>query len=243
MTQYKTCTKCGQIKPLDGFSKHNGKKASKSGYRSTCKSCDIAANREYRAKNRDAVNARKREWSATNKDKKASYDKKYREANKESIAARNRVWRLENQEHLKIQAADRRSKNKAQKALADKLWAAQNKEKVNANSRRWREKNPERARQVGKASRARNPETQRNKTSRRRALVKNNGAFRVSKFEILSMLRRGCSYCGAVAEHIDHIIPISRGGRHSIGNLTGACKSCNLSKGSKFIMEWKKGKS
>lgn len=241
MTQYKTCTKCGQIKPFEEFSRHNGVKSSKTGRRSRCKSCELEANRLYRAQNRDLVNAAKRAWAARNKDSKAESDRKYREANKDEIAKRNKLWRLENQEELKAKSAANRAKNKEQKALADKLWAAQNKDKVNASSRRWRQNNPERAREVAKQSRAKNPETQRNKTGRRRALVRSNGVFQVTKKEILALIRKGCSYCGKQALHIDHIIPISRGGRHSIGNLTGACASCNLSKGAKFITEWRKG--
>jgi 5-methylcytosine-specific restriction endonuclease McrA len=43
--------------------------------------------------------------------------------------------------------------------------------------------------------------------------------------------------CGGRFEHIDHIIPLSRGGRHSIGNLAPACAACNLKKGYKYLVE------
>jgi len=52
-----------------------------------------------------------------------------------------------------------------------------------------------------------------------------------------------CCYCGISIKnnlHIDHKIPLSRGGQHSIDNLVPSCKKCNLSKGSKLIEEWKK---
>lgn len=39
-----------------------------------------------------------------------------------------------------------------------------------------------------------------------------------------------CSYCGGSGGEIDHIVPLAKGGTHSIDNLTGACKSCNSSK-------------
>ena len=53
-----------------------------------------------------------------------------------------------------------------------------------------------------------------------------------------------CSYCGIELDpfsdwHIDHIFPKSRGGSNELENLTPACKSCNSSKGSKTIDEWK----
>ena len=237
MTNSKACTKCGQIKPFEAFSMHGAKR------RATCKNCDVESNKIYRANNRDKVNTAKREWANKNKAKKAIADRQYREANSEKIAKKNKAWRERNADYVKQQAKKRRNKNKDQKALADKIWASNNKDKVNANSRRWRASNPEKAKQVGRKSRLANPLIQRNKTARRRSLLRSNGTYLVSKIEILRLLRKGCFYCGANAEHIDHIVPISRGGRHSVGNLTGACKSCNLSKGAKFITEWKKLKN
>lgn len=58
------------------------------------------------------------------------------------------------------------------------------------------------------------------------------------------MLRRHCglcAYCGMrKAVHRDHVIPISRGGRNSVGNILPACQRCNLAKGSMTIAEWKR---
>lgn len=42
---------------------------------------------------------------------------------------------------------------------------------------------------------------------------------------------------------IDHIIPLSRGGRHSIENLVAACKPCNSSKWAATPDEWEKRRS
>ena len=39
-----------------------------------------------------------------------------------------------------------------------------------------------------------------------------------------------CSYCGAKATEIDHIIPRAQGGSNSVHNLTPACRSCNQKK-------------
>jgi len=40
-----------------------------------------------------------------------------------------------------------------------------------------------------------------------------------------------CQYCGAPAEHIDHVIPRCQGGTDDLANLVAACASCNCSKG------------
>ncbi len=38
--------------------------------------------------------------------------------------------------------------------------------------------------------------------------------------------------------HIDHRIPLSRGGSNGAGNIVIACPSCNLSKSNKLPSEW-----
>jgi 5-methylcytosine-specific restriction endonuclease McrA len=38
--------------------------------------------------------------------------------------------------------------------------------------------------------------------------------------------------------HFDHIVPLARGGPHSIDNLCASCSACNLSKGKKLVTEW-----
>lgn len=50
-----------------------------------------------------------------------------------------------------------------------------------------------------------------------------------------------CAYCGCdVSLHptTDHLIPLSRGGKHSIDNIKIACTSCNSSKNDKTLIEW-----
>ena len=44
---------------------------------------------------------------------------------------------------------------------------------------------------------------------------------------VFSKTKGRCSYCGAKATEIDHIIPRAKGGTDSTYNLTPACRSCN----------------
>lgn len=50
-----------------------------------------------------------------------------------------------------------------------------------------------------------------------------------------------CRYCGATdtSFHVDHIKPVSKGGRDELSNLATACVRCNLGKGSKTLQEWR----
>lgn len=48
-----------------------------------------------------------------------------------------------------------------------------------------------------------------------------------------------CAYCSGSFDTVDHIIPLMRGGDNMETNLAPACRSCNSSKGSKLLSEWK----
>ena len=39
-----------------------------------------------------------------------------------------------------------------------------------------------------------------------------------------------CQYCGSNAENLDHVVPRSRGGRHSWDNVVASCRACNARK-------------
>lgn len=53
-----------------------------------------------------------------------------------------------------------------------------------------------------------------------------------------------CYYCNAAITPneltMDHIVPISRGGRSTKGNVVPACKECNTKKKQLLPMEWEK---
>ena len=109
-------------------------------------------------------------------------------------------------------------------ALA-KVWFANNAEKAKASNKAW---------QIN------NREKYRNNEQKRRARKQASGEYLVLEKEMKRLYRQKCFYCGANDQiTVDHIIPISRGGRHSIGNLLPACKPCNQSKHKKTITEWK----
>jgi 5-methylcytosine-specific restriction endonuclease McrA len=49
-----------------------------------------------------------------------------------------------------------------------------------------------------------------------------------------------CAYCGSSGRiTVDHILPLSRGGMHSIGNVLPACFSCNASKRDRLLIIWR----
>ena len=54
---------------------------------------------------------------------------------------------------------------------------------------------------------------------------------------LLSQPCRMCGYRRGIV--LDHVIPLVRGGRHSVGNLQPLCHGCNASKGGRLMIEWR----
>ena len=57
---------------------------------------------------------------------------------------------------------------------------------------------------------------------------------------IFSKTKGRCSYCGAKAEEIDHVIARSNGGTNSAYNLVASCRSCNEKKSNLSLKEFGK---
>jgi len=90
-----------------------------------------------------------------------------------------------------------------------------------------------------------NPEKVCASASRRRALMAQVLSTLTPEqwLEILEYYDRRCAYC-FVSEaevgtlHMEHVMPIFRGGTNTPDNVVPACRSCNSSKGIKTLKEW-----
>jgi len=134
----------------------------------------------------------------------------YRKAHPVERRAYNREWKTENTAAVREYRRKYYETNRATELAANRKWVADN---------------PEAARLID---------------LRRAARKKENGIFFVAPEELRYLLSQPCYLCGgAPSTQIDHIIPVSRGGRHSIGNLLGACKTCNCRKHAKFLIEYR----
>jgi len=59
------------------------------------------------------------------------------------------------------------------------------------------------------------------------------------RFSVFKRDSFACRYCGATAPnvqlHVDHVVPVSEGGRDDIDNLVTACAACNFGKGARNL--------
>jgi 5-methylcytosine-specific restriction endonuclease McrA len=75
---------------------------------------------------------------------------------------------------------------------------------------------------------------------RRRARLQGAEVDHSGRTELYAEVLSGdpCSYCGARADTIDHVDPVSRGGRHDWKNLTAACRRCNSRKSDRVLLDF-----
>lgn len=62
------------------------------------------------------------------------------------------------------------------------------------------------------------------------------------ELHVYNLAKGKCAYCGKYlsfrAGHIDHRVPLAKGGNNGIGNLEWTCPQCNQGKSSKLLIEW-----
>jgi len=120
-------------------------------------------------------------------------------------------------------------------------WNKANPEKTRESSRLWREANPERQREGVRRWAKANPEKKREIAHRRRARLEGNGVYAVTEKDMRRLLLQPCAHshlspCNGDM-HVDHVIPVSRGGSHGIGNLQTLCQRHNTSKKARLEVE------
>ena len=153
---------------------------------------------------------------------------------------RSKAYRLENPDKVKASVLKCHLSDPSKRKLAKRKWNEANPDKRKSNRKKYIDTNLETYKQRKRNWRESNPEKIRYYANSRRAKKLANGVYEISKKELKRLYESSCVYCGS--EHsiqADHVVPIARGGTHSIGNLVPACARCNQSKGSKLLTEWK----
>lgn len=123
---------------------------------------------------------------------------------------------------------------------ANAMWRERNREKHLESLRSWHQTNREHSRGRNREWQRNNRERKRVIDQRRRATTGANGKFVITSHEIKRLYSQPCAACNSTEQiTLDHVVPLSRGGRHCIGNLQPLCKSCNSSKKDRLMVEWR----
>lgn len=134
----------------------------------------------------------------------------------------------------------------AMKKAAYNRWRAQHPDRARTATLRWRAANKAHVASVTRswinANRTRVRVMKRGTSGRRRALLRSRRIGRVSLVKILARDGMVCHLCTLAIValddlHFDHVVPLSRGGEHSMANIKPSHAGCNLRKNNKLMSE------
>jgi len=197
-----------------------------------CKAHKVIADFSKCSRSIDLLNSRCRQCAKNyyqrNRDKILEQKTVYYQQNIERLAEYKKTYYEQNGKKLNAQKREMYAVDSEAKKARNRNWARNNREKLNAYYRKYA---------------AEKPHIIRKKRLKRRIRMMDNGVFEVSKRDIKKLLSNKCVFCGKSGNiTIDHVIPLARGGRHSVGNLMALCWSCNASKQDKTFMEFRLAK-
>lgn len=152
------------------------------------------------------------------------------------------AYRMANRDKMLAYAAGYYARNRAELLKADRVHHAANRERENERMRAYHAANQEKENERSRAYYAAHKPDYIARVAQREAMIL--GATVGNLEEIKEIYKRAketpkirCYLCGKLIpmghRHVDHIVPLSKGGAHRSSNLAIACDACNLSKGAK----------
>lgn len=172
-----------------------------------------------------------RAYQKANKRKRAEYNRAHYEANKERIKEYQRVHYEANRERMLIYRRTHYQANKESIAEDQRVYRKINRERVKEYMRTYHKTHLEERKALRRRRRAR----------QRSAEGRHTGADIKRQY---SAQKGKCYYCGKKVRdkyHVEHVVPLSRGGSDGPDNIVIACPACNLAKHDKLPHEWPQG--
>lgn len=141
-------------------------------------------------------------------------------------------------------------RTKEEKIEAEREWKKNNRDKVNVHQKKWRSKNKEKLKEYKLKYKKKYPHKLSEYRRNRRAKQLNTVSEPYTTEQVLEMYGNNCHICNEPIDleaprwtyqdgwemglHIDHLIPLSKGGSDTIDNVRPAHGVCNLRKGTQI---------
>lgn len=202
-------------------------------------------NRTLKKECKHCINEKRRNQRKENPDKYKAIDKQRYEKDKDKRKKQAKNYVLNNKEKVQQQKSNYSKQNKDKIAAASKKYYISNKEKLLNNQKKYYIDNKERIKEYKK---------QYNSTEKGRINIrKGHHQYRAKKVattdntitiealqKLMTTQNNTCYHCKCPIElnnsntHLDHYVPLSKGGIHSITNVVWSCAKCNLTKNNKL---------
>lgn len=192
----------------------------------------------------------KRLWHLANKKAQNQRSLEYYRKHKQECISQSSQWRKDHLEFSKQRDAERYLAKREEQIARAIAWRKSHPEQARETNLRIKALKKNLAREQARLWRKRNPHMISFHNNKYRALkVKASVNLKAIKAYLGSVRSKTffrCYYCEKLFlssdVHFDHVVPLAKGGQHSVENLCTSCGSCNSSKKDKLIGVWiKKG--
>ncbi len=214
---YRVCYQCHKARKAKWLAKRAA-----AGYRPTealrAKARERA--RKYASRNREKIRSQHRNayWKDVSASRLASRVRHSKPSVKAARAKSARKYQVKNKERILLLQRLRRQRDPGKDRAVALAWYHANREKALLAQKRWRQ---------------RHPEHQVIRHQRRRARKAGSlcGCQLIEPFiAFIHKHQPPCYWCGKPSQSHDHLLPISKGGKHEFDNVEPACMFCNVSK-------------
>ncbi len=191
------------------------------------------------------------EWYKANKKKSIARVLKWKKCNPSKVKEHKAKYRKVHAKQIKKYDFDWRTAHAEARKVYLRAWAQGNRPKRNAINKRYRDNHPAEVHAAEAARRKANPEKGvAARAIRRTRATAAGGRFSPSDINALLTLQKNrCACCkrsvskggqiiGSAEYHVDHVIPVVKGGSSWPDNLQLLCAKCNQQKHDKDDLQW-----
>ncbi len=231
----RVCTGCKTEYPLTSEHYQTRRDNGILRYRRKCRNCRSIIKKKHYEANKEHTLGMCKKWKINNKDKIKKTNKLYYEQNKDTILSKGREHYHRTKHLFKDAKKIYQDRNKDKRSQQRKERYIKTKHKENVQQKKWYLRNKETHAQRGKEWRKNNRDRAGVYNHKRRIKIKTNSVHYTHKDvkSALRIQRSECFYCKSKIinkYHIDHVVPVSRGGNNGCGNIVVACVRCNCKK-------------
>lgn len=212
------------------------------------KELEVCQTKRYRERHREQIKAARKRYQAENQDRLREKSNRYYAEHQERMKEQAREYHAEHRDAIAINKQQYRDRKRGGPARKRNEIAVDRKQYHTKYYRENRELLSARKKKYAKD----HPEVGRRKNAKRRAVKRN--ATIGDPAEIVAWEEKwrskktvSCHWCSKRIKtsdaHVDHVVPLSKGGTHSVENFCVSCETCNLSKHNKLPDVWNAGLS
>lgn len=222
----KTCPKCGSFEFYKSGRCAACARAYAKQHRTDNPALIRAAQERWKTKSVEHRKAYMKEWRKQNAERLSEYDAAYKAGNHQKIRAREKAYRAANRDKVRDWAKSFRVRNREKVAAWNVAYHLMNAATIRKKVLCWQRENPDKCRVRNQNRRARQAD----------------GKLSKDIIERLYTLQRGkCPCCGKPLGkdfHLDHIVPLAKGGLNVDSNIQLLRKRCNHNKSAKSPVEF-----